>query len=438
VTANSDRGPARFGAPDAVRWETQQEGAGGGVGEVVMPVMPDADSSRVAAARGRARRRLRRQRDLLRPVGWAVIAAVAASVASNHPAPGVAGAGAGVTAGLVIFAAATAIATRDGFIDYRLGVQLVVLAAMGGAGIILAALQPRGATDLAAGAAVWLAVTRLPLAFGIGLGAVITLGQDVAMALTGDGFSAVLAATLLSVLLGVVAVFIRQSRDSQDRTEVLLAHLEDARDEQAEAAVVAERARVAGELHDVLAHSLSAAAIQLQAARLLAERDGERGRLRASIDRTIDLVNDGLVNARQAVGALRGEDAPGVAQLDALVDSARRDLNVHATLSVEGTARPLPAQVSLALYRGAEEALTNVARYAPGAAATVVLRYQPGGTTLTIHNGPSPTAEPLAPPAVIGGGHGLAGLQERLHHVDGTVHAGPVGAGWRVELSAPT
>ena len=76
----------------------------------------------------------------------------------------------------------------------------------------------------------------------------------------------------MTVLVGVVAQFLKQSRESQDRTEILLAQLEDARDEQARAAAIAERGRIASELHDVLAHSLSGAAIQLQGARKLAER----------------------------------------------------------------------------------------------------------------------------------------------------------------------
>jgi signal transduction histidine kinase len=83
----------------------------------------------------------------------------------------------------------------------------------------------------------------------------------------------VLAGVLLCGLLGLVAYFLKQGRASEARTELLLAELEDAREEQLHAAAVTERGRIASELHDVLAHSLSSAAIQLQGARKLAERE---------------------------------------------------------------------------------------------------------------------------------------------------------------------
>ena len=86
--------------------------------------------------------------------------------------------------------------------------------------------------------------------------------------------------------------------------------------------------------------------------------------------------SDGLANARQAVGALRGEELPGVEQLESLVATFSTDTNADVTLTIEGNARALPADASLALYRGAQEALTNIVRYAPGAVTTVVLRYE--------------------------------------------------------------
>jgi signal transduction histidine kinase len=94
-----------------------------------------------------------------------------------------------------------------------------------------------------------------------------------AAALSGTSSAGVLATTLLCALLGLIAHFVKQARASQEHTEVLLAQLEDARDEQARAAAVAKRGRIAGELHGVLTHSLSGAAIQRQGARMLAERE---------------------------------------------------------------------------------------------------------------------------------------------------------------------
>ena len=212
---------------------------------------------------------------------------------------------------------------------------------MGASGVAVTVLQPQGATDLAAGAAVWMAITRLPLRTGVAIAAAIIVGQSAAAATTGSP-TAVLAATLLGVLLGLVAYLMRQSREGQDHTELLLARLADSRHAQALAAAVAERGRIAADLHDVLAHALSAAAIQLQGARLLAEREQASHDLRGAIDRASQLVADGLVNARQAVTALRGEQPVTLADLVALVEGLRRDMNLAITLQVDGTVRELP------------------------------------------------------------------------------------------------
>jgi signal transduction histidine kinase len=188
----------------------------------------------------------------------------------------------------------------------------------------------------------------------------------------------------------------------------------------------------------VLAHSLSGAAIQLQGARMLAEREQAPPQVRVALDRASVLVKDGLASARQAVGALRGEELPGVAQLGSLVDSFRHDMNVDATLKIVGSARNLPADATLALYRGAQEALTNIARYAPGASATVVLHYAADRTTLTVEDRLSASV-PRADDGLIGvgGGRGLAGMRERVERAGGSMQAGPTDGGWRVELEVP-
>jgi signal transduction histidine kinase len=395
------------------------------------------DSGRVADARSRAAQRLSRQRGVLRPLGWAVILVVAAGTVGGHPAPGLHGKALGVTVALCAFLAALALAIRDRFPERVYGVQAAVITAMGAAGVALAALQPRGATELAAGAAVWMALARLPLVLGISLGAAITIALDIATAFAGSSSAAVFAATLLCLLLGLMAHFMKQGRESQDRTELLLAQLEEAREDQTRAAAIAERGRIASELHDVLAHSLSGAAIQLQGARMLAEREQAQPQMRTAIDRAAELVKDGLTNARQAVGALRGDDLPSVVQLESLVESFRNDMNLDITLRIEGPVRPLPADASLALYRGAQEALTNVARYAPGATTNAVLRYENDCTTLSVEDRFPATAPVTGGLADVGGGRGLAGMRERVERAGGHAHAGPTDNGWRVELDVP-
>jgi signal transduction histidine kinase len=402
---------------------------------VGVPAQQEGDSRRVAEGHAVADSRLRRQRDLLRPLGWAVIAVVMATMLTEHPAPGVHGVGLGTAVATGVFVLSTLVAIGDRFLDRPSGVQLWVIAAMGASGVAMSALEPHGATDLAAGAAVWMAITRLPFTIGVSAAAAIIVGQGAAAARTGSP-AVVLAATLLGVLLGLVAYLMRQGREAQDRTELLLAQLADSRDAQAHAAAAAERGRIAADLHDVLAHALSAAAIQLQGARLLAEREQVSLDLGRSVDRASQLVAAGLVNARQAVSALRGEQPVTQADLEALVEGLRHDMDIAITLHVDGTVHELPAQAGLALYRAVQESVTNAARYAPGAIVNITLSYEPGLALMRVEN-TQPTTVAAPEMSGIGGGHGLIGLRERLERAGGTIEAGPHGAGWMVEVKVP-
>ena len=308
----------------------------------------------------------------------------------------------------------------------------------------LAVVQPHGPVEIAPSMGVWIAAVRLaPVAAAATAGA-ITAGLALAVGLTAHpATQSAITATLLCLLLAVTGQFIRRGRESQDRTELLLAQLQDAREGEAAAAALAERGRIAGELHDVLAHSLSALSIQLQGARKLADRETVSVALRGTIERSAELAKAGLVDARQAVGALRGEPLPTLDQLTALVEDFRRDTGSAATLRIDGTSRPLPAEASLALFRGAQEALTNITRYAPGAATAVTVSYQAGRTVLTVEDhlpgtGASPDAETRTDLlADAGGGHGLAAMRERTQRAGGTARAGPTADGWLVELEVP-
>jgi signal transduction histidine kinase len=391
-------------------------------------------SERVGEARARAGERLRRQRRTLRPLGWVVIVIVVLGSANSDPAPGLHGKALVVTLALCVFAATLLIAIQDCFLERSLELQAAVIALMGAAGIAIAGLQLKGATEVAAGVAVFVAITRLPFNLGVAIGGAVSVALGVVTAIAGSSSSAVAAVMLVTVLLGVVAQFLKRSRESEDRTEMLLAQLQDARDEQARVAAVAERGRIAGELHDVLAHSLSGAAIQLQGARKLADRESAPPALRDAIDRASELVKSGLASAREAVATLRGDPLPTVAELPSLIDSCKRDMNLDVTLRIEGEARTLPADPSLALYRGAQEALTNVARYAPGASTDVVLRYEHDRAKLSIDNG----ASTIPPREGLGGGRGLEGLRERIERVGGAMSAGPAAEGWHVEIEVPT
>ena len=134
-----------------------------------------------------------------------------------------------------------------------------------------------------------------------------------------------------------------------------------ARAAEAESAALAERARIAREIHDVLAHSLSAQLVHLEAARLMLDRGAEREQIRERVVAARRMAQDGLVETRQALSALRGEFTP-VGEF--LVELARTQ--ERAVLTVHGTPRPLAAEAGLAVRRTAQEALTNVRKHASG------------------------------------------------------------------------
>jgi signal transduction histidine kinase len=400
-------------------------------------------SARVAEARSRARARGDAQRQALRPLGLVFIAVVVTASAQTHPAPGLHGTGLAVTLLLAVYAAAVLTAISVSWARRGPLAQIIAAVLIGGCGVALAVLQPHGPVEIASSMGVWIAAVRLaPVAAAATAGA-ITAGLALAVGLTAHpAAQSAITATLLCLLLAVTGQFIRRGRESQDRTELLLAQLQDAREGEAAAAALAERGRIAGELHDVLAHSLSALAIQLQGARKLADREAVSVALRGTIERSAELAKAGLADARQAVGALRGERLT-LDQLTALVEDFRRDTGSAATLRIDGTSRPLPAEASLALFRGAQEALTNITRYAPGATTAVTVSYQAGRTVLTVEDhlpgtGASPAAEPRTDLlADAGGGHGLAAMRERTQRAGGTARAGPTGDGWLVELEVP-
>ena len=402
-------------------------------------------SARVAEARSRARERGDRQRQALRPLSVVFLAVVVTASAQARPAPGLHGAGLAVAVVLAVYAAAVAVAVSVGWARRGPAAQAAVIALIGGCGVALAILQPHGPVEIAASMGVWIAAVRLPAVPAAVAAGAITAALAVAVGLTEQPpAQSAITAVLLCLLLAVTGQFIRRGRQSQDRTELLLAQLRDAREAEAAAAALTERSRIAGELHDVLAHSLSGLAIQLQGARRLAGREAVSGALRAAIDRSAELTKAGLADARQAVSALRGEQLPTLAQLDALVEDFRRDTGAAATLRIDGTSRPLPAEAGLALFRGAQEALTNITRYAPGATTAVAVSYQADRTLVTIEDVCSPGADPgTAPPARpgllagAGGGHGLTAMRERAQRAGGAARAGPTAGGWLVELEVP-
>jgi signal transduction histidine kinase len=305
---------------------------------------------------------------------------------------------------------------------------------VGASGIALAAQQSNGVDALPASVAVMSAFLFLQPLTAAFIGTAITTGLFVAdVAGAGRTVTDAFTQVLFCAVLAAMAWCMRQAGLATDRAELLLAQLEDAREAEAEAAALAERTRIAQDLHDVLAQSLSGLAIQLEAARRMARRTDTDDALREVIERSGRLVKEGMSDARRAVGALRGEGVPTVDRLAELIERYRDDLGLDVTLCTTGPARDLPTDAGMALYRGVQEALTNVARYAQGASARVELQYDEDATVLTVvDRRPESAAAPA--PVVTGSGLGLVGLRERLAEVGGSVSAGPTNDGWIVRM----
>jgi signal transduction histidine kinase len=210
-----------------------------------------------------------------------------------------------------------------------------------------------------------------------------------------------------------------------------------------------ERARIARELHDVVAHHITMISVQAETARLTTPGLPDSGARRlAEIG---DTARAGLTEMRRLLGVLRddAEDAgaavvsrqpqPGLPQLAELVDAARDASGGRVRLIVSGAVTVLDPGVELAAYRIVQEALTNARRHAAGAAVDVELRYDSDALRLRIRdNGPGPAACAPAVESPGPAGHGLLGMRERALAVGGKLHTGPAaGGGFVVAAELP-
>ena len=256
-----------------------------------------------------------------------------------------------------------------------------------------------------------------------------------------------------AAFLFTVGLFIRATRTSQARAraaqaraEGLLAELRASQAAQAEAAALTERTRLAREIHDILAHSLSGLVLALDTAELLGRRGGGPdapaadtvAKMLGQVNRAQRIAREGLADTRRAISALRGDELPGPALLDRLVRDTSEATGIHAELAVAGDPRPLAPEVGLALYRTAQEALINTAKYAGrGGRAALSLSYRPGGIELAIEDARAPDAAPPSAGGLTFGGYGLTGMRERAELLGGRLTAGPTEDGFRVLLWLP-
>ncbi|MGC4765445.1 sensor histidine kinase [Micromonospora sp. DT46] len=248
-----------------------------------------------------------------------------------------------------------------------------------------------------------------------------------------------LVATLVAWLFGAGA---RRLADRNRRLLALAEELRREREARARSAVLAERIRIARELHDVVAHHMSVISVQAGLARYVLATDPAT--VGAALDTITDSSHEALEEMRRMLALLRVSDAdprgegdgcdpaPGLGRLDELVERIRA-AGVQVAVVVVGSPRPLPPGTDLCAYRVAQESLTNVLKHARGARANVTLDYgQPERLTIRVaDDGPGAPDGPAH-------GHGLAGMRERARLYGGSLHAGTApGGGFTVTLSLP-
>jgi signal transduction histidine kinase len=166
--------------------------------------------------------------------------------------------------------------------------------------------------------------------------------------------------------------------------------------------------------------------VQLEAADAVLGDGGDPDKLRALLQRSRSLVGDGIEETRAAVRALREEPVELVGRLEVLVAGEPIELQVT------GEPRPVPPKAGLALYRAAQEALTNARKHAPGAPVRMSLEFCAHDVVLRVDNGAVTSAASVGE-----AGFGLQGMRERLELAGGALDVGATASGWRVEARVP-
>ena len=347
------------------------------------------------------------------PVAVALFVVIGAALSSQRPAVAV-----GVAAATVLVAVALAARSVTGWpLVAGLGVAAVGVS-------VVCHTQPSNLGWFAMCVlAAWCAVaasTAAALAFGGAL-TVVFVGEWWVLS-DEPGWGAWIAGTAFTTFACILG----------RRQRLLLDQLREAQAGLAERTRAEERNRIAAEMHDVIGHALTVSLLHVSSARLAMDEDPAEAR--ASLEEAERLARRSLEEVRGAVGLMRSGPAstaplPGAVDLPALVESFRR-AGAQVSLQVDGDPAVLPATAALAVYRIAQEALTNAVRHAPGARTVVDLRVGADDARLTVDSDGPPgrrTAD----------GVGLLGMRERAEAVGGRLSAGPAGPGWRVEAVLP-
>ncbi|GGK98153.1 hypothetical protein Ppa06_66590 [Planomonospora parontospora subsp. parontospora] len=268
----------------------------------------------------------------------------------------------------------------------------------------------------------------------------VALFVAVTVSVTGPpGAGDVAVALLMAVAAGGAGVAVRRHRRLAVRARELAVQAEERGELLAREAVTEERVRIARELHDVVAHSVSVMVMQAGAARLML--DPGQAAQREALTVVEETGREAVEELRRMVGLLRtGPDGeglapqPGLARLDDLVEQVRA-AGLEVALSVEGVPSPLPTGLDLSAYRIVQEALANTLRHAGPTRSEVTVAYRPRMLCLDIvDEGPRDGRAP----APAGTGHGLIGMRERVALFHGRLSAGPLPeGGYGVRVSLP-
>jgi len=402
----------------------------------------NAPSSAGVAELDKARSRERAGYLRMRLLAAVTTAFVLVASFRSAPAPGMHGTGLVVTAILIAFCAATICAFQ---FDLATPVQFAVLLVVVGTAASLIDLQANRAAFVGVIPALAVAAFVLPVRLAVVL-------FTAALAAVSSAWLAVGGTPILSIALNdfaIVGFFLlsmlaRRLSDSNEMAQTLLAELEQTRAAQAEAAVLAERQRLARDVHDVLAHSLSGLLLNLESARLLARQSTADAQVGDAIDRAHRLAKTGLAEARRAIGMLRGDALPGPERLDDLAAEFEADSGVPCRVAVTGPERDLGSNARLTFYRVAQEALSNVRKHASPERVEIRLDYAPAEARLVVEDyrrnarlaAPGIAAADGAA-AANGAGYGLTGMKERAELLGGTLTTGHTRTGYRVDLRVP-
>jgi signal transduction histidine kinase len=378
--------------------------------------------------------------DVVRAFG---LIAVVVSVSLASPGPGTPGPrGITIAVTLALSSAGWLVWLVSGTTGQRRTLSLAGLVVMAGAGGVLAGASQFSPAIAVGCAATFSAAVRLKTSASLGILAG-TLAAFLITALIGnDSTGVVLGFPFAYAGFWSIAMTRREYLVRAEQAERTLAETRRAREAETQAAALAERARIARDIHDVLAHSLAAVSVNLQAAEgllaaeTLPKDNPELKKAIECIDRAGTLTREGMAQARRAILALREDVAPLPDQLAKLAAQYQAAGDATIQLTVTGEPRPLPEQATQVAYRTAQEGLTNARKHAPAQPVSLALAFAPRQVIVTVEN-PLPPADEEKPLAATGAGAGLAGLKERAALAGGTLEAGPADGTWRIELRIP-